>query len=128
TKKIVVMCNGEIYNYSELAVEFQDKLVGTSDCEILMWLYDKYGAEETFKRLDGVFGIVIYDGTENRLYAGRDPYGVRPLFIGINSESVAICSEMKGLHDICDQREHVIKQFPPGHYLSFDLNTTDYSF
>jgi len=128
TKKIVVMCNGEIYNYSTLAVEFQDKLVGSSDCEILMWLYDKYGAKETFKRLDGVFGIVIYDGTENRLYAGRDPYGVRPLFIGINSESVSMCSEMKGLHDICDQRENVIKQFPPGHYLSFDLNTTDYEF
>ena len=124
-KKIVVMCNGEIYNYSTLSIEFKDKLIGSSDCEILMWMYEKYGAEETFKKLDGVFGIAIYDGNTNRLYAGRDPYGVRPMFIGKNKKSVILCSEMKGIHDICDSGEDVIQQFPPGQYIDIDLNTGD---
>lgn len=122
-KKVVVICNGEIYNYSQLSVEFQDKLIGTSDCEVLMWMYEKYGAEETFKRLDGVFGIVIYDGDNDRVYAGRDPYGVRPMFVGMNTDSIALCSEMKGIHDLCGPSEGVIKQFPPGNFLEVDLNT-----
>jgi asparagine synthase (glutamine-hydrolysing) len=125
-KKIVVICNGEIYNYTQLADEFRDKLIGTSDCEVLMWMYEKYGAEETFKRLDGVFAIVIYDGDTDTVYAGRDPYGVRPMFIGINQDSIAMCSEMKGIHDICEKGERCIQQVPPGNYLAVELNIGEF--
>ena len=127
-KKIVVMCNGEIYNYSSLAVEFKDKLIGSSDCEVLMWMYEKYGAEEMFKRLDGVFGIVVYDGDNQMLYAGRDPYGVRPVFIGRNKDSIMLCSEMKGIHDVCDKGPEVINQMSPGHFIEVDLETGDYGY
>ena len=42
----------------------------------------KYGIEKTIKSLDGVFAFILHDKLENKTMIGRDPYGVRPLFIG----------------------------------------------
>ena len=45
-------------------------------------MYEKYGIEKTIKSLDGVFAFVLYDKSKNKIFIGRDPYGVRPLFLG----------------------------------------------
>lgn len=128
TKNIVLMCNGEIYNYPKLALLVPGKLMSTSDCEILLWLYDMYGMEEMLQMLDGVFAMIIYDGEKEQIFAARDPYGVRPLFIGYNDTPdkgyIALCSEMKGIHDIwTDDDVNEIKQFRPGNYCTYDLNS-----
>ena len=48
----------------------------------LYFIFKRYGIEHTLQMLDGVFGFVIYDfrDVDNKIYATRDPYGVRPLF------------------------------------------------
>jgi len=90
-----VVCNGEIYNYKELAEEFEISLSeGCSDCESIPKLYLKIGMEETIKRLDGVFAFVLsHDG---KIYVGRDAIGVRPLFILWGTHEIVISSEAKG--------------------------------
>ncbi len=82
---IVLICNGEIYNYKTLYNYMNIEPITGSDCEVIIHLYLKYGIEQTLTMLDGVFSFILYDNriTEdlnNRLYVARDPYGVRPLY------------------------------------------------
>jgi len=115
---IVVVCNGEIYNYKELAETWKiDLPENCSDCEILPYLFSKLNPTEVFRSLDGVFSIIVYNILTGQIIIGRDPYGVRPLFIGNKSKSYfAVSSELKGLIDICDD----ITPFEPGTWLSND--------
>ena len=83
------MCNGEIYNWKELAEEYGLESKSGSDCEVLGPLFEKIvapgeDAAKFFRMLDGVFAIAILDcrGGQRSLVLGRDPYGVRPLFVG----------------------------------------------
>ena len=53
----------------------------SSDCEVILHLYLKYGIHYLLDIVDGVFSFVLYDTTKNIIYVARDPYGVRPLYI-----------------------------------------------
>lgn len=111
--RTVLICNGEIYNYRELANQHNFHLTTGSDCEIIIHLYHKVGIKETIQQLDGVFAFVIHDGDAEQTFVGRDPIGVRSLYLGTShDDSVYLCSEMKGIHAFCTD----IKPFPPGHY------------
>ena len=54
-KNLVLICNGEIYNYINLAEKYDFSLKTGSDCEIILHMYKKFGIEQTIKSLDGVF-------------------------------------------------------------------------
>ena len=76
---IVLICNGEIYNYKTLYNYMNVEPVTGSDCEVIIHLYLKYGITQTLTMLDGVFSFILYDNriTEdlsNRLYIARDPF------------------------------------------------------
>ena len=88
-----------------------------SDCEIIIHMYLKYGIEETVKCLDGVFSFVLYDITNDLLFAARDPIGIRPLFISNHNDTIWLASELKAIKTI-----HSIAQFKPGHYYDFNNN------
>ena len=107
-KKCFLVCNGEIYNFTELKKEFSDYQTN-SDCEIIIHLYKKYGIKKTLNMLDGVFAFILYDEEKDLIITSRDPIGIRPLFIGKNNGEFAFGSEAKCLM-FC---EH-IEQFPPG--------------
>lgn len=112
----VVVCNGEIYNYSNLKNNLKNEyeFVSGSDCEVLIPLYLKYGIENTCKLLDAEFAMVLYDGMTKKLIAARDPMGIRPMFYGYTKKTKEICfaSEAKGLIDICEN----VVPFPPGYF------------
>ena len=107
---ITLVCNGEIYNYKELANKYNVTLTTGSDCEIILHLYKRLGFKKTVQALDGVFGLVIYDSNTNMMFAARDPIGVRSLFIGSTTTSISIASEMKSIHTLSDY----VTQFPIG--------------
>ena len=109
-----IACNGEIYNFKELDEEFPTfNFMSNSDTEVLIPLYLKYGIKNMMKQIDGEFAFIIWDEKKQKILAGRDPLGIRPLFYGYTKEgNIAFASEMKVLHKICDE----IKPFPPGHY------------
>lgn len=109
-----VVCNGEIYGFeklkSELAAEFTFK--SDSDCEVLLPLYEKYGAD-MFDMLDAEFACIIYDGKTKEYIAARDPIGIRPLYYGYDANGVIIfASEAKNLVGLTNK----IMPFPPGNY------------
>ncbi|MFV0394969.1 MAG: asparagine synthase B [Coprobacillaceae bacterium] len=111
-----LVCNGEIYNYKQLSnvVENEYQFISSSDCEVLLPLYHKYGLEITCTFLDAEFAFVLYDNKTNQILAARDPMGIRPMFYGYHKvdSTICFCSEAKGLMNICDD----IHPFPPGHY------------
>ena len=77
------ICNGEIYNSKELEESLGLTNTG-SDCECIGDLYMRHRDNlVAFARaLDGVFAITLYDAERQRLIVTRDPFGIRPLFVG----------------------------------------------
>jgi len=116
-----VICNGEIYNYKELAARWNIVLEeGTSDCAVITGLSNKLGITELCRTLDGVFAMVLVDTEKQRMYVARDPYGVRPLYEGTFPTGERMwASEIKGLSKQC-----TVKAFPPGTWRSYTLQGT----
>ncbi len=107
---LTLICNGEIYNYRQLAARYGFPLRTGSDCEIILRMTAAFGLEHTLHELDGVFMLVLHNAQTGELLAARDPIGVRPGFIGWREEGFAIASEAKALAPLCDR----IEPFPPG--------------
>ena len=115
---VSVVCNGEIYNYKDLAQRWSIPLIdGNSDCQVLPTLFSKLEPTEACRTLDGVFAMAIVDLDKQTLTVARDPYGVRPLFMGAGDGFQAFASEIKALTPICT----AIRPFPPGSWCRFSL-------
>ena len=100
-KKIVIVFNGEIYNF----IELKDDLIkegysfkGSSDTEVLLNLYIAYG-EEMLEKLNGIFAFAILDISIKKLFIARDALGVKPLYYSQEGETFAFASEIKSLFD-----------------------------
>ncbi|MFC1675828.1 asparagine synthase (glutamine-hydrolyzing) [Planctomycetota bacterium] len=95
---LVIVFNGEIYNYIELRQELSKKHIfkSNSDTEVILHLYEEYGIE-MFSRLNGMFAIAIADLNQRKLVLGRDRLGQKPLFYYVNDDWVIFASELKSL-------------------------------
>ena len=100
TGNIVLVFNGEIYNFNELRVELEGKgysFYGNSDTEVLLNLYIDLG-KEMFTRLNGIFAFAIWDKRNESVLIARDELGVKPLYYSkMQTGSVAFASEIKAL-------------------------------
>ena len=134
---ILLICNGEIYNYKELYALMGIIPKTNSDCEVIIHLYKKYGIEHTLQLLDGVFSFILLDQriytNEARLFIARDPYGVRPLYVMHNKDEsldkehcIGFASELKVLSEFvsASQKTYKIEHFIPGTYSTYILPTT----
>ena len=138
---IILICNGEIYNYKRLYELINYKQTTNSDCEIIIYLYEKYGINYTVNLLDGVFAFILIDTNINKIYIARDTYGIRPLFflsnnITENSEEwnsnnekklLGFGSEMKQLIGFVNKfnsndTKLEINQISPGTYITLNLS------
>ena len=115
---LTLICNGEIYNYKNLAKKYSFNLKTGSDCEIILFMFKQFGIQRTVKELDGVFMFVLYEANTGLLFAGRDPMGVRPGFIGRNGDEIMIASEAKSMVN----HSSSIIPFPPGHWWCSNLS------
>lgn len=91
--------NGEIYNYVELREELRAKgeiFVSDSDSEVLLRAYIFWG-EDALPRLRGMFSFLIWDARDRKLFAARDRYGIKPLYMVATRHGVAFGSEIKQL-------------------------------
>ena len=126
---IVLICNGEIYNYKELYELMGIESETDSDCEIIIHLYKKYGIYQTLKMLDGVFAFCLCDNRltislTSTIYVARDPYGVRPLYCLkplLYNKLIGFASELKMLSEFSDvdPTKAYITQFTPGTYSKY---------
>ena len=96
---VVIVFNGEIYNFRELRDELRRRGVsfwGSSDTEVLLQLYLAEG-EAMLLRLNGIFAIALWDGRDRTLLIARDALGVKPLYYSAIDRGVAFASEIKAL-------------------------------
>ena len=94
-----IVFNGEILNYRELRAELAAQGVAcrtTSDTEVLLLLYARYGAEMV-TRLRGMFAFAIWDEPRRRLFAARDPFGIRPFYFAEARGVLRFASQVKAL-------------------------------
>jgi len=118
------ICNGEIYNWTELRDRLGLKQAGSSDTSILgdLWLQFRDDPDAFFRALDGVFALVVVDEERGLVTIGRDPYGVRPLFLVSSKEVTWVASEMKALIGLV--ADQPIRHVKPGTFLQLQLDGT----
>lgn len=98
--RYVMVYNGEVYNYQEIASElklnFKTEFKTSSDSEIILEAYVKYGPE-FLQKLNGMFALAIYDKEKKELFVCRDRIGIKPFFYFWDGHNFAFASELKAL-------------------------------
>jgi asparagine synthase (glutamine-hydrolysing) len=98
--RYVMVYNGEVYNYREIAVELKQKFKTnfrtSSDSEVILEAFVQYGADFV-KKLNGMFALAIYDKLKKELFVCRDRIGIKPLYYFWDGENFAFASELKPL-------------------------------
>jgi asparagine synthase (glutamine-hydrolysing) len=100
--RIVTVFNGEIYNFRELRRElesFGHVFRTRTDTETIVHGHEQWGFDG-LARLNGMFGIALWDRREHRLIIARDPYGIKPLYYHDDGSSLRFGSEIKSI--LCD--------------------------
>ena len=111
---VILVVNGEIYNYKELKKKYGGEYKTESDCEVLITLYKKYGDNFLEREvISGMYSFVLYDKKKDTYIIGRDPIGIIPLYYGFGKDgSIWVSSELKAIEKDCK----IYDIFPPGFY------------
>lgn len=94
--RYVMIFNGEIYNFKELALQFKIEQKTSSDSEIILELFEKEGPGFV-NHLNGMFAIAIYDKKTEELWLFRDRMGIKPIYYFDDGKNFAFSSELKAL-------------------------------
>lgn len=148
-----IVFNGEIYNHLELRSDLDVDFRGHSDTETLVEAISAFGLETTLRRINGIYGLAVFDRERETVSIVRDPYGVKPVYYHLDGEGgFSFSSEIRALlpgasRDI--DRDALaafltlrftpspgtllrgIRRLPPGHVLEFrcaDARTREYDF
>ena len=99
-ESVVLIFNGEIYNYKEL----RDDLIAKgrsfktkSDSEVVLRAYEEYGIDKAISFFNGMFAFAIWDKRRTSFIIARDRLGIKPLYFTKNSRFLAVASEPKSL-------------------------------
>jgi asparagine synthase (glutamine-hydrolysing) len=98
-ESVWIVFNGEIYNFPELKRELQGYghvFRSNSDTEVIIHGYKQWG-DEVLNRLNGMFGLAIWDVRQKRLVVARDPFGIKLIYYRIDENSVYFGSEMRAI-------------------------------
>ncbi len=141
--RYVISYNGEVFNFLELRRELEaagHRFRGTSDTEVMLEGFVRWGVEATVKRLIGMFAFALWDRTDRSLWLVRDRLGIKPLYYLATDSVVLFGSELKALRALPGwtprldrtalaqylQRGYVphplsiyasVRKLPPGHIL-----------
>lgn len=145
---VVVVFNGEIYNYLELGQVLKangHRFSSTSDTEVIPHQYEEDG-EDCVNRFNGMFAFVLWDRRRRRLFAARDRMGIKQLYYYLSPTKLILASEIKAILEDPDVQRGVdpqaladyyfcgralgdktmfrnIREVEPGHWLNVDLET-----
>ena len=128
-KDIVVILNGEIYNYQELRDELKKKkhkFSTKTDTEVLVHGYEEWGHELT-KKLRGMYAFAIWNKNEKELYIARDGWGIKPLYYYQNGKTLMFASEIKAFLDHPDFKKEFNDEILSA-YLCFNSVPTEETF
>ena len=137
----VIVFNGEVYNYRELVPQLDISLKTTSDTEVILEAYVKFG-KSCVNMFNGMFSFVIYNKGNHELFICRDRMGIKPLFYYFDGQTFAFASELKSLIKLYPEKKtlnhqaiyrflhlnyipapdtiyEAFKKFPSGHSATF---------
>jgi asparagine synthase (glutamine-hydrolysing) len=96
-KQIVVVMNGEIYNYPALRrnlIASGHQFSTHSDTEVLVHGYEQYGIDGLLARIDGMFAFAIWDRRQGKMFLARDRFGEKPLYVARDGDTVLFGSQL----------------------------------
>jgi|LakMenE18May11ns_1017448.scaffolds.fasta_scaffold9959041_4 asparagine synthase (glutamine-hydrolysing) len=99
---LIILFNGEIYNYQELRADLiKDDIIFSTNCdtELIPWLFLKY-SHDFVTKINGIFSIVIFDKYSNELTFYRDFFGVKPMYYLISEDKIFFSSELNSFKDL----------------------------
>lgn len=124
-KSVVIVFNGEIYNYIEVREELISKgyhFRTRSDTEVIINSYLEYGFSCVTK-FNGMWAFALYDFRKGILFCSRDRFGVKPFYYYKDQNSLVFSSELKALHKSCDlNRANLSKVYE---YLAYGYRIND---
>lgn len=149
TGSLILVFNGEIYNYQELRQELfkaGHRFSTQGDSEVLLHGYEEWG-EHLPDHLRGMFAFAIWDENRQTLYAARDPFGIKPFYYALADGALLFASEIKGILPHPSYKKKLnpealeqylsfqysalektffqgIWQLLPGHFLKYDQNSS----
>lgn len=126
---LVVVFNGEIYNYLELKKELEEKkhvFKTNSDTEVLLHGYEEYG-EKLLDKLRGMFAFVIWDKKNEELFGARDHFGIKPFYYYHTDNDFMFASEIKAFLDHSSFKKELNKDVIP-EYLRFNYSPSNETF
>lgn len=128
-ESIVIVFNGEIYNYVELREELKKsghKFKTSSDTEVLVHGYEEWGHKLTSK-LRGMYAFAIWNSNNKELYMARDEWGIKPLYYYHNKNTFMFASEIKAFLDHPDFKKEFNDTILSA-YLCFNSTPTEETF
>lgn len=121
-RSMVLVFNGEIYNYQELRTELIEAghiFVSNTDSETLLHGFEQWG-ENLVERLRGMYAFVIWDINKKKLFAARDIFGIKPLYYAQMNGTFMFGSEIKSFMEH-PRFDKVFNEGALGNYLSFQF-------
>lgn len=108
-ESVWVVFNGEIYNFPELKRELQSHghvFRTNSDTEVIIHGYKQWG-DEVLNRLNGMFGLAIWDVRQKRLVVARDPFGIKLIYYRIDGNALYFGSEMRPIRAVLQGKAEI---------------------
>ncbi|MFQ9998465.1 MAG: asparagine synthase (glutamine-hydrolyzing), partial [Anaerococcus obesiensis] len=129
---IVIVFNGEIYNYLDLRkdlIEKGYKFKTLTDTEVILIGYQEYGIEGILSKLRGMFAFTIYDKRDNKIIGARDHFGIKPYYYCDYSENSTLLfsSEIKAFLPFPDFKKQ-LNEKALKNYLVFQYNPLEETF
>ena len=103
-EQVGIVFNGEIYGYQRLRKDLIEKgwqFKSSSDTEVILNAYLEWG-EEFISKMDGMYGMAIYDKRDGKIKLYRDRVGIKPLYYYYDGVNFGFSSELKGIEKMCD--------------------------
>jgi asparagine synthase (glutamine-hydrolysing) len=142
--RFAIVFNGEIYNHLEVRkplIAAGHKFVSHCDTETVLAGFAHWG-NDVWEKLEGMFGVAVWDKEKRELTLARDPVGIKPLYLAEQNGGIAFASELRALRvlpglkfDINERAVHdffsfahvakprsiyrQVSMLDPGHFLSF---------
>ena len=128
-KSLVIVYNGEVYNFKELKEELikkGHKFTNNSDTEVILHGYQEY-KEKVVDKLRGMFAFAIYNIKEKELFIARDMFGIKPLYYTYQNDTFMFSSEIKSFLPNPDFNKVINKEaLKP--YLTFQYSVLEETF
>ncbi|MCB8837634.1 N-acetylglutaminylglutamine amidotransferase [Aurantimonas sp. VKM B-3413] len=117
---LTIAFNGCIYNYPELRKELEGKgyrFFSTGDTEVILKAYHAFG-RDCVKRFHGMFAFAIHERDSGRVMLARDRFGIKPLYLSLNTERLYVASSLPAILSTGDV-DRTIDREALHHYMTF---------